>query len=93
MLHDRIAEAPRTVREVPHLDPFDVVVVGGGWGGYTAAVTAAGHGLRTAIVERDKLGGTCLHRGCIPTKVLIQTADQLAMIRDGQEFGIRVIPH
>ncbi|MGE0539031.1 MAG: dihydrolipoyl dehydrogenase [Dehalococcoidia bacterium] len=72
------------------MDPFDVVVIGGGWGGYTAAVTAAGHGLRTAIVERDKLGGTCLHRGCIPTKVLLQTADHLAMIRNGQEFGIRV---
>ena len=60
------------------MDPFDVVVIGGGWGGYTAAVRAAGHGLRTALVERDKLGGTCLHRGCIPTKVLLQTADLLA---------------
>jgi dihydrolipoamide dehydrogenase len=49
------------------VDQFDVVVVGGGWGGYTAAVRAAGHGLKTALVERDNLGGTCLHRGCIPT--------------------------
>lgn len=72
------------------MDPFDVVVIGGGWGGYTAAVTAAGHGLHTAIVERDKLGGTCLHRGCIPTKVLLQTADHLAMIRHAEQFGIRV---
>jgi dihydrolipoamide dehydrogenase len=74
----------------PLLDPFDVLVIGGGWGGYTAAVTAARHGLRTAIVERDKLGGTCLHRGCIPTKVLLQTADNLALIRHAEEFGIRV---
>jgi dihydrolipoamide dehydrogenase len=72
------------------LDPLDVVVIGGGWGGYTAAVTAAGHGLRTALVERDKLGGTCLHRGCIPTKVLLQTADLLAATRAGAEFGVRV---
>lgn len=71
------------------MDPFDVIVIGGGWGGYTAAVTAAGHGLRTALVERDKLGGTCLHRGCIPTKVLLQTADYLSLIRHAEEFGIR----
>lgn len=70
------------------MDPFDVVVIGGGWGGYTAAVRAAGHGLRTALVERDKLGGTCLHRGCIPTKVLLQTADTLALIRRAAEFGV-----
>jgi dihydrolipoamide dehydrogenase len=70
--------------------PFDVVVIGGGWGGYTAAVTAAGHGLRTALVERDKLGGTCLHRGCIPTKVLLQTADVLALARQSEEFGVRL---
>jgi dihydrolipoamide dehydrogenase len=65
-------------------------VIGGGWGGYHAAVTAAGHGLRTALVERDKLGGTCLHRGCIPTKVLLQTADLLAATRAGAELGMRV---
>jgi dihydrolipoamide dehydrogenase len=72
------------------MDPFDLVVVGGGWGGYTAAVTAAGHGLRTALVEKDKLGGTCLHRGCIPTKVLLQTADLLALARESAPFGVRL---
>ncbi|MGH2589045.1 MAG: dihydrolipoyl dehydrogenase [Dehalococcoidia bacterium] len=72
------------------MDPFDVAVIGGGWGGYTAAVTAARHGLRTALVERDKLGGTCLHRGCIPTKVLLQTADLLALARRGEEYGVRL---
>jgi len=70
------------------VDPFDVIVIGGGWGGYTAAVTAQGHGLRTALIERDKLGGTCLHHGCIPTKVLLQTADMLAATRNAAEFGI-----
>lgn len=69
---------------------FDVVVVGGGWGGYTAAVRASGHGLRTALIERDKLGGTCLHRGCIPTKVLIQTGDTLDLVRRSAEFGVSV---
>jgi dihydrolipoamide dehydrogenase len=72
------------------VDQFDIVVIGGGWGGYTAAVRAAGHGLRTALVERDKLGGTCLHRGCIPTKVLLQTADLLAKARHAAEFGVRL---
>lgn len=72
------------------VDPFDVVVIGGGWGGYTAAVRAAGHGLRTALIERDKVGGTCLHRGCIPTKVLLETADLLAATRSAQEFGVSV---
>ena len=72
------------------MDRFDLAVIGGGWGGYTAAVEAARHGLRTALVERDKLGGTCLHRGCIPTKVLLQTADMLAATRRAEEFGVRV---
>lgn len=72
------------------MEPFDVVVIGGGWGGYTAAVRAAGHGFKTALVERDKVGGTCLHRGCIPTKVLIQTADLLASARHAAEFGVRL---
>ncbi|MGI8553881.1 MAG: FAD-dependent oxidoreductase, partial [Dehalococcoidia bacterium] len=69
---------------------FDVVVLGGGWGGYSAAVRAAQNGLRSALVERDKLGGTCLHRGCIPTKVLIETADLLALTSRSTEYGIRL---
>ncbi len=74
------------------MERYDVVVIGGGWGGYTAAVRAAQHGLRVALVERDKLGGTCLHRGCIPTKVLLQTADVLAAARHADEFGVRIGP-
>jgi len=70
--------------------PFDVVVIGGGWGGYTAAVRARQLGLSAALVERDKLGGTCLHRGCIPTKVLLQSAEHLDLARRLSEFGVRV---
>ncbi len=72
------------------MDPFDVVVIGGGWGGYTAAVRARQHGLSAALVERDKLGGTCLHRGCIPTKVLLQSAEHLDLARRLVEFGVEV---
>ncbi len=74
------------------MERYDVVVIGGGWGGYTAAVRAAQHGLRVALIERDRLGGTCLHRGCIPTKVLLQTADVLALAARAQEFGVRLSP-
>jgi len=72
------------------LERFDVVVIGGGWGGYTAAVRSRQHGLSVALVERDKLGGTCLHRGCIPTKVLLQSADSLDFARRLSEFGVQV---
>lgn len=74
------------------MERFDVVVIGGGWGGYSAAVRAAQHGLSVALVERDKLGGACLHRGCIPTKVLLQTADVLALAARAQEYGVRLDP-
>ena len=67
---------------------FDVVVIGSGWGGYTAAVRAEQNGLRTALVERDKLGGTCLHRGCIPTKALIETAELLSIAQRGADYGL-----
>ena len=54
---------------------FDVVVLGAGTGGYTAAFRAAQLGLRVALVDEDKIGGTCLHRGCIPTKALLESAE------------------
>ena len=50
---------------------FDLVVLGGGSGGYAASLRAAQLGLKVALIEKDKLGGTCLHRGCIPTKALL----------------------
>ena len=54
---------------------FDVVILGGGSGGYAAALRSAQLGKTVALVERDKLGGTCLHRGCIPTKALLHSAE------------------
>jgi dihydrolipoamide dehydrogenase len=69
---------------------FDVVVLGGGSGGYVAAIRAAQLGLRTAVVEQDKVGGTCLHRGCIPTKALLQTAALVDQLHHGAErLGVR----
>ncbi len=60
---------------------FDLTVLGGGTGGYVAAIRAAQLGMRVAVIERDKLGGTCLHRGCVPTKVLAHAADLQAAAR------------
>lgn len=71
------------------MDEFDLVVIGGGTGGYTAAIRAKQHGLSTAIVEKYKVGGTCLHRGCIPTKVWLESAETLRNVRRAGEFGIR----
>ena len=68
----------------------NVLVLGGGTGGYEAAIRAAELGLATVIVERDKLGGTCLHRGCIPSKALLRTAEVMAQTKDAESFGIRV---
>ena len=69
-------------------DPFDVVILGGGNAGYSAAFRAVGLGLSVAMVEADKVGGTCLHRGCIPTKALLHAADLVDEIRDAGSFGI-----
>lgn len=69
---------------------FDLVIVGAGPGGYVAAIRAAQLGLKTAIVEKDELGGTCLNWGCIPTKSWIMTAHLLEQIRRAKEFGIEV---
>lgn len=70
---------------------FDVVVIGGGPGGYVAAIRAGQLGLKTALIEKDpKPGGTCLHRGCIPTKALLQTAHVLDTTREGKQFGVKV---
>lgn len=67
---------------------FDVLFLGGGTGGYVAAIRAAQLGLKTAIVEKDKVGGTCLHRGCIPTKALLESAHIFALHKKGVEFGV-----
>ncbi len=69
---------------------YDVVIVGGGIGGYVAAIRAKQLGLSVAVVEKDKLGGTCLHRGCIPTKSLLHSAELLQLANKIEEFGVLV---
>src|SRR5205807_10496843 len=69
--------------------PYDLLIVGGGPAGYVGAIRGAQLGLKTALVEREKLGGTCLHVGCIPTKVLLHTAEVLETMRVGAEMGIQ----
>jgi dihydrolipoamide dehydrogenase len=71
-------------------DSFDVVILGGGNAGYSAAFRLIGLGLSVAMVEKDKVGGTCLHRGCIPTKALLHAADLVDEIRHAGDFGIMV---
>jgi dihydrolipoamide dehydrogenase len=67
---------------------FDVVILGGGSGGYAAALRSAQLGKTVALVEKDKLGGTCLHRGCIPTKALLHSAEIADNTREAESFGI-----
>jgi dihydrolipoamide dehydrogenase len=67
---------------------FDVAVLGAGPGGYVAAIRAAQLGLKTALIERDSLGGICLNWGCIPTKVLLRNAEVVELIKDGDAYGI-----
>ena len=68
---------------------FDVLILGGGSGGYACALRAAQLGLTVALVEKDKLGGTCLHQGCIPTKALLHAAEVADLAREGEQFGVR----
>src|SRR5919199_1691717 len=68
---------------------YDLVILGGGTGGYSAALRGAGLGLSVALVEKDKVGGTCLHRGCIPTKALLHAAEIADGAREGEQFGVR----
>lgn len=70
---------------------YDVVVLGGGTGGYVAALEAAKKGQTVALVEQAKLGGTCLHRGCIPTKALLRSAEVLATVQQAAQFGVNAV--
>ncbi|RLP76942.1 dihydrolipoyl dehydrogenase [Mycetocola tolaasinivorans] len=67
---------------------FDIVVLGGGSGGYAAALRASELGFSVALIEKDKVGGTCLHRGCIPTKALLHAAEVADVTREAAQFGI-----
>jgi dihydrolipoamide dehydrogenase len=68
---------------------YDIVILGGGSGGYACALRAAELGKRVALIEEDKVGGTCLHRGCIPTKALLHAAEVADLARDGASFGVQ----
>jgi dihydrolipoamide dehydrogenase len=68
---------------------FDLVILGSGSGGYAAALRAAQLGMSVALIERDKLGGTCLHRGCIPTKALLHSAEVADTTKEAAHFGIQ----
>ncbi|MBO0870271.1 MAG: dihydrolipoyl dehydrogenase [Micromonosporaceae bacterium] len=68
---------------------FDIVVLGGGSGGYAAAFRASELGMSVALVEKDKLGGTCLHRGCIPTKALLHAGEVADLAREAEQFGVQ----
>ena len=68
---------------------YDLVILGGGSGGYAAAFRAAELGLAVVLIEKDKVGGTCLHRGCIPTKALLHAAELADGAREGATFGVK----
>jgi dihydrolipoamide dehydrogenase len=67
----------------------DLVILGGGSGGYACAFRASELGMRVVLIEKDKVGGTCLHRGCIPTKALLHAAEVADAAREGSQFGVR----
>ena len=69
------------------MDIYDVIIIGGGPGGYVAAVRASQLGLKTALIEKEALGGTCLNWGCIPTKSLLQNAEVIHLLSRGRAFG------
>jgi dihydrolipoamide dehydrogenase len=77
---------------VPTAQQFDVVIIGGGPAGYAAALRGGLAGLNIAVVEKEKVGGTCLHRGCIPAKEFLETATVYRTVTGAKEFGISVDP-
>ena len=79
----------RVWKELKVTERFDLVVIGGGYAGYPSAIRASQLGMKVALVEKSKLGGNCLHRGCIPTKALLQSASMLSGVeRHGEELGV-----
>ena len=72
------------------MNDYQVVVIGGGPGGYVAAIRAAQLGLKTSLIEKDIVGGLCLNWGCIPSKALLRNAEVLNLIKNSKEFGIHI---
>lgn len=70
--------------------PYDLAIIGAGWAGFNAAIKASQLGLKVCLIEKDKLGGTCLNRGCIPTKTLIQSARIYSLAKKSAKFGVQV---
>ena len=84
-----LGEAAGQLREgVQYVSNFDLVILGGGSGGYAAALRGAQLGLSVALIEKDKVGGTCLHRGCIPTKALLHAGEVADSARESAQFGV-----
>src|SRR5919204_4381748 len=68
---------------------YDLVILGAGTGGYSAALRGAQLDLSVALIEKDKVGGTCLHRGCIPTKALLHAGEIADQARESEQFGVK----
>src|ERR1700733_7341117 len=69
---------------------YDCIVIGSGPGGYVAAIRAAQLGMKTAVIEKDRVGGRCLNYACIPAKAILRVADVLSEIREADDFGIKL---
>src|SRR4029453_331731 len=85
----RREEGGMTVETHATMTDVDLVILGAGSGGYAAALRAAELGMSVVLVEKDKVGGTCLHRGCIPTKALLHAAEVADLSRESEQFGIK----
>ena len=70
------------------MSQFDLIVIGAGPGGYVAAIRAAQYGMKVAVVEKNTVGGTCLNRGCIPTKALLHAGEVLDEMREASKLGL-----
>ena len=87
--HDGHTSEARSKEIVTDSSGYDIVILGGGSGGYACALRAAELGKRVALIEKDKVGGTCLHRGCIPTKALLHAAEIADHTRESAAFGVQ----
>src|SRR5207249_11739044 len=82
----RASAGPGAMNAQPH----DIAIIGGGPGGYVAAIRAGQLGLRVVTIERERVGGICSNWGCIPTKALLRSAEVLDLCRRAEEFGVRI---